>query len=248
MIFIAAGTKDARIFVERLKKVTSKFLISTFSAYGAALYEGDEKVRHGALDKEGLRALFQDKKIGLILDMSHPYADQCSENLMDATKDLGILYYRYERPSIFESGIIGFDTYEEAAAYVKKSGQKTLLTIGSKALDYFDGVPKENLIIRALPMTAVMEKLTKKGYLPKQIILMQGPFSKEMNLATLLDFGIQQLLTKESGEIGGFPEKVAAAKEAGIPLLCIRRPFIEYENKVTDLEDLMKIVEAYLGQ
>ena len=53
---------------------------------------------------------------------------------------------------------------------------------------------------------------------------MQGPFSREMNVAMLKSVGAKYLVTKDSGAAGGFPEKVAAAREAGVKLIVIGRP------------------------
>ena len=43
---------------------------------------------------------------------------------------------------------------------------------------------------------------------------MQGPFSKELNLAMLRAVDARYFVTKESGKSGGFLEKVQAAEEA----------------------------------
>ena len=53
---------------------------------------------------------------------------------------------------------------------------------------------------------------------------MQGPFSKEMNAATIRQYGIRFLVSKDGGEAGGFAEKAAAAGETGAELIVIRRP------------------------
>ena len=58
----------------------------------------------------------------------------------------------------------------------------------------------------------------------RNIIAMQGPFTREVNEAILRMFSIRYLVTKESGEAGGFPEKAEAAEHTGVTLLVIRRP------------------------
>ena len=56
---------------------------------------------------------------------------------------------------------------------------------------------------------------------------MQGPFSRELNLALLRQFAIRTLVTKESGDFGGFREKAEAARAAGCALLMVERPHQE---------------------
>ena len=56
------------------------------------------------------------------------------------------------------------------------------------------------------------------------LIAMQGPFSKELNIAMLKDTDADYFVTKESGKAGGFEEKLEAAKETGVTLVVIGRP------------------------
>ena len=50
---------------------------------------------------------------------------------------------------------------------------------------------------------------------------MQGPFSKELNLAMLRAVDARYFVTKESGKSGGFLEKVQAAEEAKAVLVVV---------------------------
>ena len=59
---------------------------------------------------------------------------------------------------------------------------------------------------------------------------MQGPFSKEMNLALLHQTNAKYFVTKESGKAGGFGEKLEAAKAAGAVLVAVARPMEEGES------------------
>ena len=53
---------------------------------------------------------------------------------------------------------------------------------------------------------------------------MQGPFSEEMDLATLRFADAAWMVTKDGGEAGGFPAKVSAARKTGAGLVVIGRP------------------------
>ena len=65
------------------------------------------------------------------------------------------------------------------------------------------------------------------GFSGKHLIAMQGPFSREMNLALLHQTEAKYLVKKESGKNGGFAEKLEAAEQAGAVLLVIGRPIEE---------------------
>ena len=53
------------------------------------------------------------------------------------------------------------------------------------------------------------------GFDGKHLIAMQGPFSKELNVAMLRQTEADYFVTKESGKTGGFEEKYEAAMETG---------------------------------
>jgi precorrin-3B C17-methyltransferase len=57
---------------------------------------------------------------------------------------------------------------------------------------------------------------------------MQGPFSQRANESLWLDWQIDCVVTKDSGETGGLPAKIAAAQKLGIPLIVVQRPEIKY--------------------
>jgi len=57
---------------------------------------------------------------------------------------------------------------------------------------------------------------------------MQGPFSEEFNAALWRDQRIDCVVTKDSGETGGFCAKARAAATLKIPLLVVKRPSINY--------------------
>ena len=103
-----------------------------------------------------------------------------------------------------------------------------LLTTGSKELHHF-AVPglAERCYPRVLPMLDSLERCLTLGFPPKNIICMQGPFSKELNVALLRQYRIKTLVTKDTGGYGGFRAKAEAAHEAGCALLVVERPRTE---------------------
>ena len=112
-----------------------------------------------------------------------------------------------------------------AAEMLERLPGNVLLTTGSKELDHFarPGL-RERCFPRVLPMADSLERCLALGFPPKNIICMQGPFTKEMNVATLHQFHIDTLVTKDTGGYGGFRAKAEAAKEAGCVLLVVERP------------------------
>ena len=68
---------------------------------------------------------------------------------------------------------------------------------------------------------------------------MQGPFSKEMNEATLRQYECQYLVTKDSGKAGGFQEKIDAAFACGVIPVIIGRPVQEEGISLTECKRML---------
>lgn len=121
------------------------------------------------------------------------------------------------------------ESIEEAAAWLAgESAQRPniLITTGSKELAPYTQIPDfaARCYVRALPTVEALEKCQTLGFRRDHLILMQGPFSEEMNVAQLRYADAGYLVTKASGETGGFPEKCEAALALGVEVICVGRP------------------------
>ena len=118
-----------------------------------------------------------------------------------------------------------------------------MLTTGSKTLDIFTrrllDQPNTRVIARMLPRIDDLEKCEKLGFPQKDIVAIQGPFTKEFNTALYKQYGVTTMITKESGKAGSVDEKLEAALELGIETIMIKRPKIQYENAYSDFESIL---------
>ena len=124
-------------------------------------------------------------------------------------------------------GLVAVGSMEEAARHVAATTGNVLLTTGSKDLPIFCAAmanSMERLYVRVLPTIASLSRALDLGILPSNIIAMQGPFSASLNRALIEDLSITCMVTKESGSVGGFGQKLEAARACNIELVVIRRP------------------------
>ena len=128
---------------------------------------------------------------------------------------------------------------------IGKLSGAALITTGSKELAAFTQIPdyKERLYLRVLPAVGSIQTCLAFGFPAKRIIAMQGPFSKELNVALMRQFAIKILVTKESGREGGFPEKREAARELGVQLIVLRRPEEEGFSMTEIVPRILALVE-----
>ncbi|MCM1541031.1 MAG: precorrin-6Y C5,15-methyltransferase (decarboxylating) subunit CbiT, partial [Blautia sp.] len=118
-----------------------------------------------------------------------------------------------------------FETNGACAKALEHTAGNILLTTGSKELAIYcaSGEVRRRLYVRVLPGMESLSLCMEQGICGKQIIAMQGPFSVEMNEAILRQYQISCLVTKESGVSGGYPEKLEAARKAGVQVFVIGR-------------------------
>lgn len=248
MIMIMAGTSDGRKLAEILSeklKGREEIVVTAASDYGAHLASEASglNVVCGAMDQQQLVAFIKDRGVTLLVDATHPYAKVASENAIEAARQTELPYMRYERPFGNMEGAIVFETFEETADYLAQQQGNVLLTIGSNHLSTFTSrVPLERLTARILPTMEALKKTLETGLTPGQIIAAQGPFSKAFNKALINDRQIEFVVTKDSSDIGGMEEKVAATKEMGAVLVVVGRPKVAYGCMYHSMDALVEAV------
>lgn len=229
-VLLYAGTTEGRELAQRLSEAGVTCDVCVATEYGSEVMPKlpGIQVLVGRLDVDGMRAL----ALGgyhAVVDATHPYATEASGNIRKSLQGTDIPYFRLMRKKAMrdlDGNIQVFDDNESCAKALSATKGNILLTTGSKELAAYcsdEGVRKR-LFVRVLPGMESISKCEELGIRGRQMIAMQGPFSKEMNLALFRQFSIAILVTKESGVSGGFAEKLAAAQEAGIPVYVIGNP------------------------
>jgi precorrin-6x reductase len=234
-IIIFGGTTEGRELAERAADQGIRTLVSVATQYGRQVMEERPNltVHEGRLDESGMIVLLEEEQPRLVLDATHPHAQEVTRVIRIACHKTGFPYVRVLRKAasdlpmmIGEENRIWVDTAQEAVQILKTDQEKVLLTTGSKELHIFTEDPKlrERIFARVLPTSKVIAMCEEQGLSGKQIIAMQGPFSTDMNVALLCATGAKWLVTKESGAAGGYQEKLDAAGICGVKTIIIGRP------------------------
>ena len=180
-------------------------------------------VRTGRLDAEGMTALL--RGAALCVDATHPYAAEATRNIRAAAAAAEVEYHRLLRPaSPLPTGSVVLADAALAAAYLADRPGRVLLATGAKELPAFAALDPARLYPRVLPTLAGIAACEAAGIPHRNILAMQGPFTKELNAALLHQFHIDYMVTKDGGAAGGFAEKAEAAARCGVQLIVLRRP------------------------
>ena len=234
-VIIFGGTTEGRRLAEFCGEHKIQTVVCVVSEYGEMLVPESTSVRviRRALEKDEMEALFVAEKPSLVLDATHPYARVVTENVTQVCQKMGIVWYRVLRKSELETknadSIVTVDSVDQAVEWLKSHEGTVLVTTGSKELVKYTAIPdyKERIFARILPDSQALLNSEALGFPRNHMIAMQGPFSLEMNIATMRMTGANYLVTKESGHAGGFLDKIHAAEVVGATALVIGRPLKE---------------------
>lgn len=234
-VVVFGGTVEGRKLAEWLDARAADAVVCTATEYGAELV-GDltcVRSRSGRLDVRGMRDLFVRERATCVVDATHPYAAQVTENIREAARAAGVPVLRLAREGEPDGPWTGAADADAAARIVANLPGNVLLTCGSKELPAFSDAlcdMAERVWARVLPTTAALKAAFAAGIPAAHVIAQQGPFSYALNRALIDDLDIRVLVTKASGRAGGFWEKVHAARDAGAHLVVIHRPGASVEQ------------------
>ena len=265
---IFGGTTEGRLLAERLSEAGIPHAISVATRYGEEIEqnEGETNLLVGRMTSEEMADCIRTGAYTHVVDATHPFAVDASAQIAAACKIANVPCYRLSRdtkaggpsgPAPVKAGSINVPAavyvadLNEAAAKINETDDKVLLLTGSKDLSALTSriADPSRVYARVLPNEESLKKCREAGLSGKQIIAMQGPFSKEMNEALIRQTGAKVILTKESGRVGGLTEKLEAACECGAAAIVIRNPERESGEggQSFDLEGIMEIVSSLTG-
>ena len=238
-VLLFGGTTEGRELAARLAVRGQRTILCVATDYGREVLEPELlatpclDVRIGRMDAEEMRRLILEEEPGLVVDATHPYADQVTRNVREACEKTGRECLRCLRPRSGaespESGVVRVPSVQAAVVWLAARDGNILVTTGSKELAAFSQLPDfaTRVYARVLPTLPSLSACLDQGLSGRHIIAMQGPFSEETNRSQLAEFNCRFLVTKDTGDNGGFREKVRAAGEAGAVALVIDRPETE---------------------
>ncbi len=242
-VLVFAGTTEGKEVSNFLSENGIFVTACVATGYGNMVMSTNDRleVKAGRLEVEQMAELMQG--YALVIDATHPYASVVTNNIRSACLKMSKEYIRILRPSITAKNVITVRDIREAASYLNTIDGNVLLTTGSKELELYTDVTnyQNRLYARVLPAPEVVQKCTGLGFKGKNLICMQGPFSHELNVAMLKHISAKFMVTKDTGNVGGFEEKISAANEVGVTVILISRPQEEEGYTINQIKELLAV-------
>ena len=241
MIWIIAGTSEAREIINRIKDLNS-YIATVATEEGKKIISStSDKVMVGRMDYGQMKNFVETKKISLIVDLSHPYADIVSKNAKELSDKENIKYIRYIREKTkVSSKAIYLKGYKKAYEYLSKVKGTVFFTTGSKNISDFEKIKGDNrFIYRVLPALSSIKTCNDENISLKNILATLGPFSMEYNKMMFSEYKADYVIMKDSGKKVGTLEKIKACEELNISPIVIER---EDEEGIKNLDEIEAII------
>ncbi len=234
-ILVFGGTTEGRKSIEALEEAGNPFYYSTKTG------EQDVSLHHGiplsgVMDKETMISFCRTHNVGLLVDAAHPFAEVLHQTVAKVAEQLDIPAIRFER--IFpqrEADIIWCDDFDDALN--KVDCHVLLATTGVQSIAKLKPLEERGISVRyrILNRESSIHLAHEQGATDEQLCFYpQTPDADAM-------------LMKESGETGGFVEKVEEARRMGMKMYAIKRPETpKVFHQVNGEHGLRRMVERFL--
>jgi precorrin-6A/cobalt-precorrin-6A reductase len=220
-VLVLGGTSEARALAFELDGRPGLRVISSLAGRVSRPVRPAGEVRVGGFGgADGLAAWARREGVGAVVDATHPFAQTISANAAVACAAAGLPLLRLARPAW--SAREGDDwrpagSLEEAAGLLPGLGSRVFLTTGRQGLACFAALDELWFLIRCVDPPS--------GPMParREVLLARGPYEREAEHALMRRFGVDVLVTKNSG--GPLTEgKLDAARDLGVPVVMVSRP------------------------
>jgi precorrin-6A/cobalt-precorrin-6A reductase len=192
---------------------------------------------------DGLARFIADHAVAVVIDATHPYADQISANALAACGTTGIPLVSVARPAwqaqLGDRWQVVRDA-DAAAAVLGPAPRRVFLSLGRLDLHAFAPAPQHHYVARTI------DPPQQKVLLPDiRFLQARGPFDRTAETRLLRDEKIEVVVSKNSGGAATYA-KIEAARDLGLPVVMIARPEKAAGHVVHGAEEAVAWLERHL--
>ena len=245
MILILGGTTEGRLAVKVADEAGSPYYYSTRGIQQEIACRNGIHLT-GGMDVEAMTSFCIHHQIRLLVDAAHPFAVGLHQTVYETAIRLNLPVVRVERSYPERvTDIVWCEDYEDAVRQLEKDRIHSLLSLtGVQTIGKLRGYwAKHPCWFRILKRDESLALARSQGFDEQRIVYYQAE-DEESLLKRLTP---QAILTKESGETGGFQQKIDAARMLGIPVYVVKRPSLpDSFMNVTGEYGLRKQIEKWV--
>lgn len=243
-ILLLGGTSEASRLANELARMPS--VTATLSLAGRTRKAAPSPlpIRIGGFGGvDGLASYLTHHSVDLVIDATHPFAAQISDNAIAACAKTGMPLLAVERPPWQRA--VG-DTWSEhatiegAIAALPDTPSVVFSALGRSSIPLLSAKPQHRYVIRVVDPVVLPPELSHAV-----VALARGPFRTEDDIALFREHGIACVLAKNSGGDAAYA-KIEAARRLQLPVYMVERPAIADRHAVATVDEALAWIAHHL--
>ncbi|SEB85989.1 precorrin-6A/cobalt-precorrin-6A reductase [Tenacibaculum sp. MAR_2009_124] len=243
MILVFGGTTEGKNVAAVLEELNITYYYSTktevpFSGKGIPIY--------GALTKNKIEEFCQENKVKIIINASHPFAEQLHETIASIDTQIPLIRFEREFTKRKDHKLVHYvNSFNEAISFFKEHKLQSLLALsGVQTIQRLTNYWKRYTTwFRILDRDSSREIAKQVGFQLSNIIY-GYPQNTEEEVALFIRLNPSVIFTKESGVNGKLEQKIQAAIRVKRPIVILKKPLLSNRYLcVNSKEELIAILK-----
>jgi precorrin-6A/cobalt-precorrin-6A reductase len=238
-VLVLGGTAEAASLAAALHDRPGYAVTSSLAGRVALPSLPPGEVRIGGFGgPDALAGWLQAHGTDVVVDATHPFADQITENAVQAAKATGVRLVVLRRPGWTEGRGDHWHRVPDApaaATLLPSLGRRVFLPIGRGELAAFAHLDELWFLVRTV------ERPHPPLPARHQLVISRGPFTADAERSLLREHRIDVVVSRDSG--GAMTKaKLVAARELGLAVVLIERPAPPSVETVETVDEVVRLL------
>jgi precorrin-6A/cobalt-precorrin-6A reductase len=235
-VLVLGGMTEARELAGRLAARSNIDVILSLAGRTREPIQYPVPLRIGGFGGvRGLIDYINERQLDLMIDATHPFAEQMSRHAAFAASETGVPFFVLSRPAWQKADgdrWTDADSIVDAVAKLGAKPRRVFAAIGRQELSPLEAAPHHFYLVRSVDPIEPPLSVPDARY-----ICERGPFQVSAERKLLAHEKIDAILAKNSGGAASYA-KIEAARKLGIEVVLVRRP------RRGDAETVENVLEA----
>ncbi len=257
MILILGGTHEGAQIAHALVAHKIPYILTVATSLGLDYYSNEGlNTLMVRFDKDTLKAFIRDHQVDLIIDATHPHANEITKIARLCAKSLPISYWRYERKQTLEQMSIDLGHYPNliivpditsAIDHVSQQDGNLLMTGAKHIQDFYEKLPAERCYFRIMPSRYSITLCEDYKVPLDHIIGIKAPCPPRLTQSLFEAYHIQYFIFKQSGLGSATQSNLQAIQDTSIVGIMIESPLDQSAN-ITSFDTVESIITATVNK
>lgn len=236
-LLLLGGTSEAQRLAKDVAQMPGVAAVLSLAGRTSKAAPSPVPVRVGGFGGvDGLTDYLLRETVDIVVDATHPFAAQISNNAIAACAKAQVPLLAIERAPWQRTDRDSWSehaTIEDAISALPDAPSIVFSALGRSAIPLLCAKPQHRYVIR------VVDPIAPPAQLPEAVVISaRGPFRTEDDIALFREYRIAHVLAKNSGGDAAY-SKIEAARQLQLPVHMVERPAIAKRDAVRSCDDAL---------